>query len=63
MAEFEIPFEAKVFSTVKVEADTLEEAVDAAYEKGVEGLMHLNHTYPDVGEWEVPEWFYEENEL
>lgn len=61
MAEFEIPFEAHVSSYVKVEADSLEEAVEKAYIQGLPGLMHLDHTYPDVSEWEVPEWFYEEN--
>lgn len=61
MATFKIPFEAHISTYVKVEADSLQEAVEEAYAQGVEGVMHLDHTYPDVGEWDVPEWFYEEN--
>jgi len=63
MAEYKIPMEAMVCSWLTVETDSFEEAVDAAYMEGVPGLMHLDHTYPDVGEWEVPEWFIKENEV
>lgn len=62
MAKFKLPMEAAVSTWVEVEADTLEEAIGEAYMQGVPGLMHLDHTYPDVGEWEVPEWFIKENE-
>ncbi len=61
MEEYQIPFQTTVSSWLKVKANSLQEAVEEAYQQGVPGLMHLNHTYPDVGEWEVPEWFYEEN--
>jgi hypothetical protein len=62
MAKYKIPMETTVSSWVTVEADTFEAAVEGAYMEGVPGLMHLDHTYPDVGEWEVPEWFITENE-
>jgi hypothetical protein len=62
MAEFKIPMEATVSNWVTVEADTFEEAVEEAHMQGLPGLMHLDHTYPDVGDWEVPEWFIKENE-
>ena len=62
MAEFKIPMEAMVSTWLTVEADTFEEAVEEAYMEGVPGLMHLDHTYPDVGDWEIPEWFITENE-
>lgn len=61
MAEFKIPMEAQVSTWLTVEADSLEEAAAEAYNQGVPQLMHLDHTYPDTSEWEVPEWFYEEN--
>ncbi len=61
MAEYQIPFETTVSSWLTIKADSLQEAVGQAYLEGLPGLMHLDHTYPDVGEWEVPNWFYEEN--
>ena len=45
-----------------MEADNIEAAVDAAYDKGAPGLMNLDHTYPDTSDWEVPEWFIKDNE-
>lgn len=62
MSTYEVPFEATVSSFVTVEANNKEEAIEKAYDKGVPGLMHLNHTYPDVSDWEVPEWYEKEEE-
>jgi len=61
MAKYKIPMETTVSSWLTIEADTLEEAIEEAYMEGVPGIMHLDHTFPDVGEWEVPEWFIKEN--
>jgi hypothetical protein len=57
MSEYHIPFEASVSSWLTVEAETREEAIEIANRQGVSGLMHLDNTYPDVGEWEIPGWF------
>ena len=57
MATYEVPMEMVVTSYVKVEADSREEAVEEAYMQGRPGLIHLDHTYPDEGEWEVPQWY------
>jgi hypothetical protein len=54
--------EALVTSWVEVEADNPEDAAEETYMQGVPGLMHLDHTYPDVGEYEIPDWFYTESE-
>lgn len=37
---------------VDVEADSKEEALDAAGPEGLHGLMFLNHEYPEEGGWE-----------
>lgn len=44
-----------VSTAVDIEADSLEEAIEEFYIKGLPGLMFLDHTYPDEGEWEVDE--------
>ena len=62
MAKFQVPMEATVSSYVTVEADSKEEAIAEAYQEGVPGLMHLNHTYPDVSDWEVPAWYEDDEE-
>ena len=60
MTTYHVPLETTVTSYVKVEAESLEEAVEKASAQGHPGLMNLDHTYPDTGEWEVPEWYIEE---
>jgi hypothetical protein len=51
-----------VTSWVTVEAETVDEAAEEAYMTGTPGLMHLDHTYPDEGDCEIPDWFYTEAE-
>ena len=64
MAKYEVPMEMTVTGYVTVEADTREDAIEEAYQQGLPGLMHLDPTYPDEGEWEVPQWYVkgEEND-
>jgi len=62
MAQYKVPMEAVVSNYITVEADSKEEAIEAAYAEGLPGLMHLDHTYPDVSDWEVPEWYETEEE-
>lgn len=54
--------EALVTSWVTVEADNADDAAQEAFMSGTPGLMHLDHTYPDVGEYDIPDWFYYESE-
>ena len=44
-----------VSTSVSYEAESLEDAISQFYNEGLPGLMFLNHTYPDEGEWEVDE--------
>ena len=62
MAKYRVPLSAVVITYIDVEADTKEEAIETAYERGAPGLMNLDHTYPDVSDWEVPEWYNTEEE-
>lgn len=54
--------EGVITSWVTVEANNFEEAIDEAYLQGTPGVMHLDHTYPDVSELEVPDWWIEDQE-
>ena len=57
MSTYEVPMICTVSTVVKVEADDYESAIEAAYEQGVPGLMFLDHTYPDEGDWSVDEYW------
>lgn len=66
MAEYKVPLETTATVYVTVEAESREAAIEAAGLEGAPGLMCLDHTYPDAGDWEVPEWYLndeEENQL
>ena len=64
MPVFEIPAQTVISTITRVEADTLEEAIDEQYLRGWEGVMFLDHRYPDVGDWEIDEaWAREINEV
>jgi len=60
MSTYNVPLVAVVTHYVKVEADDWEAAIDAAFDEGTPGLMNLDHTYPDVSDWEVADWYTEE---
>jgi hypothetical protein len=62
MPKWSVPMEAMVTSWVTVEAETADDAAEKAFAEGVHGLMHLDHTYPEVGEYDIPDWFYYESE-
>lgn len=53
MARYAVTMMNVVSTTVDVEADSSEEAADKALMDGVPGLMFLDHTYPDEGDWYV----------
>ena len=55
MPSYNIQFTQVVNGHLTVEADTLAEAVSKAEEKGLPGLMFLNHDYPDEAGWEIDE--------
>lgn len=55
MATYTLYATNTVSTVVGIEADSLEEAIDEAYIQGFPGLMFLDHTYPDVGDWEIDE--------
>lgn len=44
-----------VGTTVDIEAESLEEAIQEFYNEGLPGLMFLDHRYPDESEWRVDE--------
>ena len=54
MAKYRVFLNAVVSTTVEVEAEDGDAAVEEALADGLPGLMFLNHTYPDVGEWTTP---------
>ena len=60
MSKYRVPLEAVVTNYVEVEANDYESALEAAYISGTPGLMNLDHTYPDVSDWEVSDWYTEE---
>ena len=60
MTKYRVPMDVVATNYVEVEADDFESAIEAAYAQGVPGLMNLDHTYPDVSDVEVPEWYTEE---
>ena len=60
MAKFHVFMTAVVSTTVEVEAEDREEAIEKAYEKGTPGLMFLDHTYPDEGDWMIPSEMFPE---
>lgn len=62
MKTFQVPLSTFVTTYVEVEAENAEEAAEKAYKIGAPGLMNLDHTYPDTGDWEVPDWFFDEED-
>lgn len=60
MSKFIVYLAAVVSTSVEVEADSGEEAIEEAIYQGVPGLMFLDHTYPDVGDWTTPSEMYPE---
>jgi len=64
MPVFEIPASTIISTITRVEAETLDEAIDIQYMQGWVGVMFLDHRYPDVGEWDIDEeWARELNEV
>lgn len=61
MKKYRVYLNAVVSTSVDVEAEDGEAAVEAAFSKGVPGLMFLDHTYPDVGDWGTPSDFDPKN--
>jgi len=59
MAKWGVSLVNTVSTVVYVEAESREEAIDAALMEGLPGLMFLNHEYPDEGDWDVPSAFDE----
>ena len=55
MTTYELYAKMVVSTTTTVEANSVEEAIDKQYDEGWKGLMFLDHTYPDEGEWEIVE--------
>jgi len=60
MNTYRVPLEVTATNYVEVEADDFESAIEAAFAVGAPGLMNLDHTYPDVSDLEVPDWYTEE---
>lgn len=54
MAKYGVYMMNVVSTIVKVEADSEDEAIEKAFEEGAPGLMFLDYTYPDEGDWESP---------
>lgn len=54
MAKYRVYMQQVVGTSVVVEADDPTSAIEAAFEKGVPGLMFLDNSYPDEGEWMSP---------
>ena len=49
-------YSSVVVSTYDViDAHSAEEAIQMRYDKGWRALMFVDHSYPDVGDWEVDE--------
>lgn len=61
MAKYRVFLNAVVSTAVEVEAEDGDSAVDAALERGVPGLMFLDHTYPDVGDCGTPSDLFPES--
>ena len=55
MAEYQIPMICTISTVRVVDADSLEDAIEKAYDDLPGGVMFLNHEYPDEGEWEPDE--------
>ncbi len=51
--KYRVFLETTVGHYLDVEADSPEEAEEDALLEGLPGLMFLDHTYPDEGEWDV----------
>lgn len=54
---YRVVMEATISAVVDVEAESEEDAIDQADMEGLGQVMFLNHTYPDMGEWEAVEAF------
>lgn len=61
MPTYRVPLDAAITCWVTVEANDPEEAAEKAYQN-IPGIMTTSHEFPDVGEWEVPDFFYTEAE-
>ena len=61
MPRWSVPLDAAITHYVSVEADTADEAAEKAYQQ-IPTIMTTHHEYPDVGEWEIPDYFYYEAE-
>ncbi|MCV7708678.1 hypothetical protein M3C81_000760 [Micrococcus luteus] len=55
MATYQIPMISTISTVRTVEADSLEDAIEKAYDDMPGGVMFLNHEYPDEGDWEPDE--------
>ncbi|MDK8526490.1 hypothetical protein QP858_08060 [Trueperella bernardiae] len=55
MATYQIPMICTISTVRTVEADSLQDAIDEAYNDMPSGVMFLNHEYPDEGDWEPDE--------
>jgi hypothetical protein len=53
--KYRVYLSATVSTVVTVEADSRDDAIEQACDN-VPQLMFLNHTYPDVDEWEGDAW-------
>ena len=53
MAVYKLYATNTISTVTTVEAETLNDAIDEAYKEGWHQVMFLNHTYPDMGEWEI----------
>lgn len=61
MAEYVLYATMTISTASTVEADSLEEAIEKRYEEGWPGVMFLDHTYPDIGDWYIDEEAAEED--
>lgn len=53
--KFRVYLQNTISTAVVVEADNEDDAIDEAIMNNPGEVMFLNHTYPDMGEWEESE--------
>ncbi|UOQ57226.1 hypothetical protein MUN78_16475 [Leucobacter allii] len=51
MAKYRVYMQQVVSTSVEVEAEDGEHAVEEAFSKGLPGLVFLDHTFPSEGGW------------